>query len=609
MEVGGQGVGRALPHVLVGKLTPMNYSILFGLLAAIVAGHEAVAVGPAPGLRRPNVILILTDDQGYGDLACHGNTMIRTPNLDQLHGESVRLTNFHVDPTCAPTRAALMTGRYSTRTGVWHTVMGRSLMYRDEVTMADVFKAAGYRTAMFGKWHLGDNYPMRPQDRGFEETVVIGGGGIGQTPDYWGNDYTDDTYWHNGRRQKYRGYCTDVFFEQAQQFVAANRDRPFFAYIATNVPHAPYIVPQRYIRPYTEKGVPPPMDSFYGMIENMDENVGRLRAFLQRLGLADNTILIFASDNGTAAGVAGANRFGAPPPPPGGWPGFNAGMRGIKGSQYDGGHRTPCFIFWPDGGIGGGRDVTHLTAHLDLLPTLIDLCGLPQPKGVKFDGTSLVRLLRDPSAPWPDRTLFVHRQRHELPPKWVFSAVMTDRWRLNNGDELYDMAHDPGQAHDVAASHPDVVTRLRQRYEAWWASLTPAFNRYGYIVVGSDHENPSLINCMDWHNADVRQIPWNQAQVKEARWANGYWMIEVARAGRYEFTLRQEPPEADYPIQANRARISVGDLQTDAAIAAGATSVRLALTLPAGPARMQTWFFDPSSGKSRGAFFVEVRRL
>jgi arylsulfatase A-like enzyme len=571
--------------------------VFAGILASTAAIGETV---------RPNVIVILTDDQGYGDLACHGNTMIRTPNLDQLHAESVRLTDYHVDPTCAPTRAALMTGRYSTRTGVWHTIMGRSLLYRDEVTMADVFKNAGYRTALFGKWHLGDSYPRRPEDRGFEETLVLGGGGIGQTPDYWGNDYFDDTYRHNGRWEQQKGYCTDVFFEHALEFITENRAHPFFAYIATNVPHGPFNVAEKYRRPYTEKGVPSPMDSFYGMIENMDENVGRLVARLRELGLAENTILIWTTDNGTSAGVVAAQGSAEPSAPKTGWQGFNAGMRGTKSSAYDGGHRTPFFIRWPAGGISGGRDVPNLTAHIDVLPTLIELCALPTPQAVRFDGASVAALLRGQTTTWPDRTLFVHRQRRELPPKWVASAVMTQRWRCVDGHELYEIASDPGQTRDIAAQHPDVVAQLRTRYEEWWTSLAPAMARYAYLVVGADQENPTEINCMDWHDDDVHNIPWNQRQILAAPRANGYWMIEAERPGRYEFTLRQQPAVAAFPIQGARACLKVGGHEAVAPISAGATAVTLTLTLPAGPAKMQTWFADENGVDLRGAFFVTV---
>ncbi|MEX2381863.1 MAG: sulfatase-like hydrolase/transferase, partial [Opitutales bacterium] len=236
----------------------MNRLFTF-LLSSLIVVQSAFAAEP-----KPNVILIMTDDQGYGDLGAHGNAMIRTPNLDRLHGESVRFTDFHVDPTCSPTRAALLTGRYSTRTGVWHTVMGRSILYRDEVTLAEAFAANGYRTGIFGKWHLGDNYPARPQDRGFQHVVIHGGGGIGQTPDYWGNDYTDDHYQVNGEWKPFEGYCTDVFFREATTFIKRQDDRPFLVYLSTNVPHSPYTVPEQYERYYLERGVPQPMAAFYG---------------------------------------------------------------------------------------------------------------------------------------------------------------------------------------------------------------------------------------------------------------------------------------------------------------------------------------------------------
>ena len=569
-------------------------NLLSAALVVLPSVPEALAAD------RPNVVLIMSDDQGYGDLRCHGNGVIRTPHLDTLHGESVRLTNFHVDPTCSPTRSALMTGRYSTRTGCWHTIMGRSLLFSGEVTMGDVFRRAGYRTAVFGKWHLGDNYPMRPQDRGFDETLVLGGGGITQTPDFWGNDYFDDTYFHNGRTERQQGYCTDVFFEAAQAFIETNRDRPFFVYLPTNVAHGPYNVADEYSRRYREAGVAPTMANFYGMIENLDENVGRLRALLRELELEQNTILIFMTDNGTAEGAAPRrNETGS-------WSGFNAGMRGQKGSQYDGGHRVPFFVRWPAGGIGGGRDEHRLAAHFDVLPTLAELCGLEIPARVALDGVSLAPLLRGNPADWPERTLFAHVQRQEIPPKWVRSAAMTDRWRLIDGKELYDLPADPGQQRDVAADHPEVVTRLREAYEAWWATLEPSFDDYGHLALGAEAADPVDLTCHDWHSD---QVPWHQGMIRAAPWANGYWVVLVTRPGRYEFTLRQQPREAAFPIQADRARVQVDEVEAETAIPEGATSVTLTLNLRAGPGRLQTWFTNAAEGRSRGAFFVSIRRL
>ncbi|HXG10765.1 MAG TPA: arylsulfatase [Gemmataceae bacterium] len=565
--------------------------LLWTLLAALpllVFGQPAAG---AQERSRPNVVLVITDDQGYPDLACHGNPVLRTPNLDRLHAQSVRLTNFHVDPTCSPTRSALMTGRYSSRTGVWHTVMGRSLLRRDEVTMADVFAANGYRTGLFGKWHLGDNYPYRPQDRGFHEVLTHGGGGIGQTPDFWGNDYFDDVLLHNGRRQQFSGYCTDVFFAAAMQFIADNRDRPFFCYLATNAPHAPYHVADKYSQPYLDRGVPEQRARFYGMITNIDENVGRLLDRLRALGLEENTLVLFMTDNGTAAGYREK---------PG--DGYNAGMRGIKGSEYDGGHRVPCFLRWP-GRLEGGRDVTRLTAHIDLLPTLIDLCGLKRPEGVAFDGTSLMPLLTG-KGPWPERTLFVHSQRIDHPEKWRRCAVMTERWRLINGKELYDITTDPGQKKDVAAEHPAVVAELRRAYERWYDDISKRFDEYCPIVVGSDQENPTRLCCHDWHG---EVAPSAQEAVRQAVKANGFWAIEVARAGRYEITLRQQPAEANFPIQAAMARLKVGDVEASKPVPAGAAGVTFPVELKAGMTRLQTWL-TYADGQSHGAFYVEVKR-
>jgi arylsulfatase A-like enzyme len=583
------------------------------ILTALASAVISLVPGTLSASARPNVILVITDDQGYGDLGAHGNSMIRTPNLDRLHQQSARLTDFHVDPTCSPTRAALLTGRYSTRTGVWHTVMGRSLLHPEETTLAEVLAENGYRNGIFGKWHLGDNVPLRPQDRGFHEVVIHGGGGIGQTPDYWGNDYVDDHYLVNGVWTPFKGYCTDVFFEQAIGFIERNRDQPFFVYLATNVPHWPYNAPSDWAEAYREQGVPEPMASFYGMIENFDHNMGRLMSRLREWDLDDNTILLFMSDNGTAAGVArpvppSDSQKPEPPPLIQPWTGFNAGMRGQKGSPYDGGHRVPCFIRWPGGAIQGGRDIPQLTAHLDLFPTLIELAALRFQPTLPLDGRSLVPLLREQPAPWEDRTLFVHVQREDVPPKWRNSAVLTERWRFVHGRELFDLRADPGQTTDVAAEHADVVGRLTAAYEQWWASLTPAFEREVRMVIGSSREPVTALTCMDWR-ADLSRIPWDQTQVRSMPVANGYWNVHVDQPGRYRFTLRHQPPAANFPLQATLAQVQVGQVTGTVPISSGATAAHLVLELSAGPARLQTWLTHRPDFITRGAFFVEVERL
>lgn len=583
------------------RCSPARWALVT-LLLMIAPGIGTAAEGP----RRPNVVLVMTDDQGYGDLACHGNRQIRTPALDALHADSVRLANYHVDPTCSPTRSALMTGRYSSRTGVWHTVGGRSILRQDETTLAQLFQRAGYRTGIFGKWHLGDNYPYRPQERGFDEALTHGGGGVGQTPDHWGNDYFGDTYLHNGRPETFDGYCTDVWFGAAERFIRKNADQPFFCYLPTNAPHSPYNIDPRYSRPYAELGVPSPRAEFYGMIANIDENVARLRRTLDELGLAENTLFIFATDNGSAAGTQKG--------------GFTAGMRGHKGSEYDGGHRVPCFLHWPAGGLTGGRDVPQLTAHIDLLPTLADLCGLPLPM-LPLDGRSLVPLLalRDGVATSAEgkrpariaadqpRTLFVHSQRIEHPEKWRKCAVLRGPWRLVNGKELYDLRTDPGQTHDLADQHPQQVAELRDAYDAWWADLSQRFDEYCRIVLGAPQASPVQLCCHDWHPTDDL-APSSPSQLEKNPAINGLWAVEVARPGRYEITLRARPEPVVFPLPAGTARVRVGDATAERPIPAGDSAVTIPVDLPAGPAMLQTWL-AATDGPSRGAFFVTVRRV
>lgn len=549
--------------------------------------------------RPPNVLLIITDDQGYGDVAAHGNEMIKTPSLDALWSESVRLTDFHVDPTCSPTRSALMSGRDSTRTGVWHTIMGRSIMASDETTLAETFQAGGYRTGMFGKWHLGDNYPCRPQDQGFEHVAWHHGGGVGQGPDYWGNDYFDDTYDVNGIWRPFKGYCTDVWFDEAADFIAKDDERPFFAYLSTNAPHGPFHVADSYADPYRDQGVPETMAKFYGMITCIDENVGQLRTKLTELGLAENTILIFMSDNGTARGSApGRGEEGT-------WPGFNAGMRGAKGSAYDGGHRVPFYVHWPEGGIVGGRDVDTLAAHIDVLPTLAEIC-LSDDAEDDVDGRSLAKELRGAESSAADRTLFVHSQRIEHPKKWRQSAVLTERWRLINGVELYDIEADPSQATDVATSHPEAVATLRSEYETWWDSLAPAMGETVHIGVGGK-ENPAHLMSHDWHTNNG-PVPWHQNSVRNGALSNGHWAIDVLTQGDHLITLRRWPSQLDRPMDCVHAEVTVAGQRLAAKLEPGASYASFQFSLPEGTTELATTL-TRSAGETHGAYFVEVQHM
>ena len=367
-----------------------SFLIILSLLFTLSTVHAA---------EKPNVVIVITDDQGYGDLSCHGNPVLKTPHIDELASESVRLDDYHVAPTCSPTRCALLTGHWTNRTGVWHTIMGRSMLRENEVTIGDMFQKGGYATGMFGKWHLGDNYPFRPEDRGFGEVYRHGGGGVGQTPDLWDNAYFDGHYFHNSEIVPAEGFCTDVFFDHAKKFIEAqaDADKPFLAYISTNAPHGPMHAPPEYAKPYEDAGLDTGTAHFFGMIANIDDNVGQLREWLEEKGLAENTIFIFTTDNGTSSGAKV----------------HAAGMRGKKGSEYDGGHRVPFFMHWPAGGFADEKMVDTITAYVDVVPTLLDLCGVDAPADVEFDGVSIRPLLEAEKRPgdWPDRILVTDSQR------------------------------------------------------------------------------------------------------------------------------------------------------------------------------------------------------
>lgn len=491
--------------------------------------------------KKPNVVFVITDDQGYGDLGCHGNEIIQTPNIDHLHTESTHFTNYHVGPTCAPTRAGLLTGRYCNCTGVWHTIGGRSLLRADETTIADFFKADGYHTGMFGKWHLGDNYPFHPHNRGFDEALYHGGGGVHQTPDYWGNTYFNDTYFRNGEPESFRGYCTDIWFDEAMKFIERCGDEPFFCYVPTNAPHSPFNVPDPYRELYNDDDIPDARKRFYGMITNIDENVGRMRAFLKQNNLEQNTIFIFMTDNGTAAGC-NLDRQGFVEN------GFNAGMRGQKGSEYEGGHRVPFLIHWPDGGYTKSRDINTLTANVDFLPTLCELCDVPisDDARARINGISLKPLLEG-DAQTSDRVIITDSQRVEHPQKWRKSATMADQWRLINGEELYDIQKDPEQRTNIADQHPETVSKLREEYENWWALVSERFDEDVPIPIATTHEPISVLTTHDWHNEDSN-CAWNQAAVRRGHICNGRWTIEVQEAGQYQFELRRWPREENRAI-------------------------------------------------------------
>ena len=574
---------------------------------------------------RPNVIVLLTDDQGYGDLSCHGNPVLKTPNLDRLHSESVRFTDFHVAPMCTPTRSELMTGVDALRNGAMNVSSGRALLRRDLPTMANAFAAAGYRTGQFGKWHLGDMYPYRPKDRGFEKTVCFHSSYIGSAADAWENDYFNDHYLFNDEYRPVKGYCTDVFFDEAIKWIKQRNaeGEPFFVYLPTNAAHGPHFVPKRYRKEYekalselkTKKQIPRDLARYFGMIANIDDNLGRLEKLLKETGLRDNTIIVYMSDNGGTVGV----------------PFYNAGMRGHKVQLWEGGHRLPCFVRWPAKGIGGGRDVDTLAECQDIFPTLIDLCGLEKPAGAEFDGTSLAKVLQGESQPeLKDRMLVVQfsrmpRRGLSAKPSKDDAAVLWKKWRLLRGRELYDLSTDPHQDRNVIGDHPEIAKKLQQHYDKWWAEIAPTLDTFQPSVIGSDQQNPTRLCACEWADTFLDQM----GQVRRGVTTNGFWHVETEQPGSYRFSLSRYPREADValtkasPVHVGedcrfgkgtalpiaKARLRVGSHDESIAVEPDDKEASFTVTLPKGRTTVKTWFYDKDGKPLCGAYYVYVERL
>ena len=453
----------------------------FSVLVAALLITPAVAQDAAT---KPNIILVMPDDVGYGDYACLGNPIIRTPSVDAFKKQSLLFTQFHVSPTCAPCRAALMSGRHEFKNGVTHTILERERMTLQTFTLPQMLKTVGYTSGIFGKWHLGDEEAYRPESRGFDEVYIHGGGGIGQTypgscGDAPGNSNINPALLHNGKWEKTTGYCTDLFFTQAIKWMDAKREakQPFFAYIPLNAAHDPHVLPKDYYEHYLGKtGVSEDTAKFFGMIENIDTNFGMLLKKLEEWNIADNTLVIYlGSDNG---GTAGRSIF-------------NAGMKGGKVTTYQGGTRVPCFFRWPAAKIPAGTECDALSAHLDIFPTLAEITGAKLSNDVQkqVEGRGLLPLLKNPEAEWADRTLVHHVGRwthgQAADSKYKNCAIQNSRFTLVNNAELYDLRADPGEKTNVITQHPEVVATLRAAYDQWWSDVQP-------LLVNEDAAAPKL---------------------------------------------------------------------------------------------------------------------
>ncbi|MHC4882751.1 MAG: arylsulfatase [Planctomycetota bacterium] len=426
---------------------------------------------------RPNIVLIMTDDQGYGQLGCQGHPWLNTPNIDALCKQSTAFLDFHVSPTCSPTRAALMTGNVPFKNGVTHTGGARARLALSAVTLPQLLKEQGYTTGIFGKWHLGcDREEYLPGSRGFDEVFIHGYGGIGQPEDVPGNKYMDPIIRHNDKFVQTKGFCTDVFFTQSLGWIKRNKDKPFLAYIATNAPHGPFVAPPGNRKRFIEMGMSRGQPGFYGMIENIDENVGRLMAYLKEWDLERDTLVVFISDNGFILAGTGVGKIGNKDGEP--IFAYNAGLKGGKKTVHEGGTRVPAFFRWK-GVLKEGVECKALAAHIDILPTLIEFAGGDLPENL--DGKSLLTLLENPDADWSDRNLFFHvgRWADRIGPdkskydKKAGFAVRDSHYLLVNNEELYDILNDPGETRNLYAQKPEVVQAMQTSYDQWWDEVRP----------------------------------------------------------------------------------------------------------------------------------------
>ncbi len=575
-----------------------------GLPLALVAMGAAAVAAEAEAARRPNVLLIVTDDQGYGDLGSTGNPVLKTPRLDALAAGSARFRSFYVSPVCSPTRASLMTGRYNYRTGVVDTFRGRSRMHPGEVTIAEALASSGYRTGIFGKWHLGDNAPCRAMDQGFAESLVHRGGGIGQGFAPPGGDrYTDPILLRNGAEERARGYCTDIFADAAIRFIEADPGRPFLAYLAFNAPHDPLEVPERYLERYAgfhprrrdPGGAQTPggeeeagsVARVYAMLASVDENVGRVLDRLDQLGLGRDTIVVFLSDNGPAQ------------------PRFNAGLRGRKESVHEGGIRVPCFVRWP-GKVEPGRVVGPIAAHIDLMPTLLSACGVAPPVGVPMDGRDLMPLLEGKAVDWPERVLYFQWHRGDRPEAGRAFAARGTRFKLTQAlgvepgplprpprYQLFDILADPAERDDLADRHPEEVVDLLRGYRAWFDEVASARNpAVPPIQVGSPSENPVTLTRQDWRGSATA---WADGEL-------GGWDVDVVAGGTYDATLLH----SGGPSGVARFELRATQARAEAKTGARSTPIGRVVLAP-GRGRLRAWV-ERAAG-SVGVYQVVLRHL
>jgi arylsulfatase A-like enzyme len=585
--------------------------------AITAAALGASSIFPfASAKKKPNVIVILTDDIGYGDFSRHGNPVLKTPYIDQIAKEGMDFTDFHVTPVCTPTRGQLMTGCDALHNLACAVTAGRTVLRRDLPTMANFFHKGGYATGLFGKWHLGHEYPDRPMDRGFDKCVWFKGWGL-QSEIEFDNDYMNTRYLDGTEEKRASVYCTDLWFQEAMAWMTQQKQKgkPFFTYMGVNVAHMPLWPPEKYADMYKGKASAM-LAPYYAMIASLDDNIGRLDEWLKKSGLYRDTIVVFMSDNGSAfAGLLGANVAQQ---------NYNAGLREGKASNYDGGHRTVCFLRYPEGEFETDRNIATPTQIQDVLPTLLELCAL-SPGKAAFDGVSLVPLIKKQQI--KDRMFVVQYGARQRPVKYD-AAVIWNQWRLQNGKELYDIVKDRAQKTDVAAQFPDIAGRMKAFYEGWWGKLDPVLNEPIPLLIGTAVQNPVLLTSIDWWEVDCDNINFVSQAVGGLR--GGVWTVQAESAGKYRVELRRWPFHTNKPIGSEGPRVTITGRPLDhkyklipayeAVFSANGAEQRLSIkpedigavfqvNLQKGKSKLQGWFRGAKGDDLCGAYYALVTKL
>ena len=569
-----------------------------------------IIIGLSASAQKPNVILVMTDDQGYGDFSKFGNPNVKTPNLDRLHDEGIRFTNFHVAPVCTPTRSQLLTGFDAMYNGAFSPHGQHTLLNLKYTTMGDIFLQNGYNTALYGKWHLGGNFPgYRPHERGFQDAVYFLRGGHWSHPNYWNSDMMDDYYYHNGVLEKYKGYATDLWFQLGETFIKKSKEekKPFFLYLPLNAPHIPLLVPDKNRALYINSDLDRETINFFAMIDAVDKRMGSFVEMLKKETLWQNTIFIFLTDNGSALYKQE----------------YNANMRGKKGSPYEGGHRVPLFISWPNGNLMDPGEINDLTQCQDLLPTLIDLCNLDLEQKINFSGTSLKTILKGEQNKELEKRILV-AQNNEAKNS---GAVMWNFWRFVKGNELFNIDDDPLQQHNIADKYPEVVNKLSGYYEQWWQQAEKTINEPAPYFVGHNNDEYKL-TAYDWYWGK-RVFNWPHLRAGDK--GNGKYRIVFEEDGNYSISLRRWPKEAEAGICASlpaftpfdpflgdlekgialdieQARITLGNNTVTQAVGEDDLDVTFKFEVEKGETFLQTWFID-SSGEEFGAYYVYINKL